>query len=48
LYGEPLPPAKWSLGRWGVPVNVVALLFELFSTVISFFPLFAEVDGKSM
>jgi choline transport protein len=48
LYGEPLPPARWSLGRWAVPVNVVALLFELFSTVISFFPLFAKVDGKSM
>jgi choline transport protein len=48
LYGDPLPPARWSLGRWAVPVNVVALLFELFSTVISFFPLFAKVDGKSM
>jgi choline transport protein len=48
LYGDPLPPARWSLGRWGVPVNVVALLFELFSPGISFFPLFAKVDGKSM
>jgi choline transport protein len=48
LYGDPLPPARWSLGRWAVPINVVALLFELFSTVISFFPLFAQVDGKSM
>jgi choline transport protein len=48
LYGDPLPPARWSLGRWAVPINVVALLFELFSTVISFFPLFAKVDGKSM
>jgi len=48
LYGELLPPARWSLGRWAVPINIVALLFELFSTVISFFPLFAKVDGKSM
>jgi len=48
LYGERLPPARWSLGRWGVGVNVVALCFELFSTVVSFFPLFAKVDAKSM
>jgi len=48
LYGEPLPPARWSLGRWAVPINVVAVLYEVFSTVISFFPLFAKVDAKSM
>lgn len=48
LYGEPLPPARWSLGRWGVPINIIAVLYELFSTIISFFPLFAKVDAKSM
>lgn len=47
-YGEPLPPARWSLGRWAVPVNIIAVLYELFSTVISFFPLFAKVDAKGM
>jgi len=31
-----------------VPINVVAVLYEVFSTVISFFPLFAKVDAKSM
>ena len=48
LYGEPLPPARWSLGRWAVPINIIAVLYELFSTVISFFPLFAKVDAKGM
>jgi choline transport protein len=48
LYGDPLPPARWSLGRWGVPINIIALLYEVFSTVISFFPLFAKVDAKMM
>jgi hypothetical protein len=48
LYGKPLPPARWSLGRWAVPVNIIAVLYELFSTVISFFPLFAKVDAKGM
>lgn len=40
LYGEPLPPPRWSLGKWGVPINVIAVLYEIFTTVISFFPLF--------
>lgn len=48
VYGDPLPPARWSLGKWGVGVNVVALVYEFFSTVISFFPLFARVDAKMM
>ena len=40
LFGDPLPPARWSLGKLGVPINVVALLYQAFATVISFFPLF--------
>ena len=40
LFGEPLPPARWSLGKFGVPTNIIALLYQSFSTVISFFPLF--------
>lgn len=48
LYGEPLPPARWSLGRYGVPINIFAVAYELFSTVISFFPLFAKVNAVMM
>lgn len=46
--GPPLPPARWSLGRWGVAINVVAFVYEVFSTIISFFPLVAKVDAKQM
>jgi choline transport protein len=48
LYGGPLPPARWSLGRYGVAINIIAVVYETFSVVISFFPLFAQVDAKSM
>jgi len=29
LYGAPLPPRQWSLGRYGLLINVCALLFLL-------------------
>ncbi|KAK6437770.1 hypothetical protein LTR95_006042 [Oleoguttula sp. CCFEE 5521] len=48
LYGDPLPHARWSLGRFGVPINIFALLYEMFATVICFFPLFASATAQSM
>ena len=29
LYGAPLPPRQWSLGRYGLAINICALLFLL-------------------
>lgn len=43
LYGAPLPPARWSLGRWGVPINAVGCAFEILVTIMSFFPLMSSV-----
>ncbi|WPH00004.1 GABA-specific permease [Acrodontium crateriforme] len=48
LFGEPLPEAKWSLGRWGVPINIVALLYQVFSFIMSFFPVYRAVTAASM
>ena len=49
LFGsEPLPHARWSLGRFGVWINGFALTYETFTVTISFFPLFADVTAKSM
>jgi len=45
LYGAPLPYARWSLGKWGVPINAVGCLFEILVTVISFFPLASTVTA---
>lgn len=48
LFGAPLPYARWSLGRYGVWINGFALLYEIFTVTISFFPLFADVTAQSM
>lgn len=48
LFGEPLPPARWSLGRWGVPINLIAMLYQILTTIISFFPIFARVNAQTM
>jgi choline transport protein len=39
IRGEPLLPSKFDLGRWGLPVNIVAVLFLLFSWIFCFFPI---------
>lgn len=36
--GEPLPHARWSLGRWGMPINVIAFLYSGFAIVFCCFP----------
>jgi hypothetical protein len=38
LGSEPLPPARWSLGRWGVPINVFALGYSAFVIVFCCMP----------
>ncbi|OAQ98391.1 hypothetical protein LLEC1_05271 [Akanthomyces lecanii] len=35
---EALPPAKWSLGAWALPVNVIAICYLLLVFIIAFFP----------
>jgi choline transport protein len=39
IRGEPLLPSKFDLGRWGLPINVIAVLFLLFSWIFCFFPI---------
>lgn len=38
LRGEPLLPARWSLGRWGGLVNDISLIFLGIIFIFSFFP----------
>jgi amino acid transporter len=42
---EALPPARWSLGRWGVPVNAFACLYSTFAIIFSCFPVSLPVDA---
>ncbi|KAF2088825.1 amino acid transporter [Saccharata proteae CBS 121410] len=38
LKGEYLPPARWSLGRWGLPINAFGFFYAGFVLVFSCFP----------
>lgn len=44
IKGEPLPPARWSLGRFGLPINAFALLYSAFIIVFSCFPTNLPID----
>ncbi|WPH04602.1 GABA-specific permease [Acrodontium crateriforme] len=48
LFGSPLPPTKWSLGRYGVAINAFAFFYQVFSTIIGFFPTTAHTTAKDM
>lgn len=49
LYGGcRLPPAPWSLGRLGVFINAISVLYLGFITVISYFPVFSQVTPNGM
>lgn len=41
---ETLPPADFSLGKWGIPLNIVAVAWSLFSFFWGFWPMSTPVD----
>jgi choline transport protein len=45
---QPLLPSAFSLGIWGLPVNLGALAFIIVATVISFFPAMANPTPQTM
>lgn len=48
IRGDPLPRARWSLGRAGLPCNVIAVGFLILVYVFTFFPLATPVEPSSM
>ncbi|QDS73034.1 hypothetical protein FKW77_009325 [Venturia effusa] len=48
LRGEPLPPSRFSLGKFAIPLNVVSLLYITFALIMSFFPTAKAVTAQSM
>lgn len=38
LRGQPLLPSKMALGKWGLPINIVSLIFCAIIYVFAFFP----------
>jgi hypothetical protein len=47
LRGERLPPARWSLGRYAVVINVFAFFYCGFAVVFSCFPSTLPVDTST-
>ena len=45
---RPLPAARWSLGRYGLPINIAAVLFLLVIYLFAFFPLATPVTAETM
>ena len=48
LSGEPIEFGPWNMGRWGLAVNVYAVLYSIIVTVFSFFPPATPVTAVSM
>lgn len=47
LKGQELPPARWSLGRLGLPVNMFAFFYAAFVLVFCCFPVSVPVDLRT-
>ncbi|KIW03865.1 uncharacterized protein PV09_05162 [Verruconis gallopava] len=47
LQGRPLPPARWSLGRWGIWINGFAFFYSIFAIVFACFPSELPVDPST-
>jgi len=43
-----LSPAVWSLGKWGVPVNIFSILFLTFTSIFLLFPPYQPVTAANM
>jgi amino acid transporter len=48
LRGQPLPPHRWSLGKYGLAINIGALVFVLPLFIFAMFPVTAEVELETM
>jgi len=48
LYGAPLPSRRWSLGNFGLPINILAILFLIPVWFFTFWPLATPVFAKTM
>lgn len=48
LRKEPLPPARFSLGRYGIAINAFATVYVIVSAVDSFFPVTVPTDAENM
>lgn len=45
---ETLPPVHWSLNKWGIPVNVIGLVYAVYAFFWSFWPIFWNPDAAEV
>jgi choline transport protein len=48
LRKEPLPPARFTLGRYGTAINAFATIYVIVSAVALFFPVTVPTDAENM
>lgn len=48
LYGPPLPERRWSLGRFGLVINIFAFFYGLFAIAFIVLPSTPTVTGETM
>ncbi|KAE8342761.1 hypothetical protein BDV24DRAFT_162292 [Aspergillus arachidicola] len=44
----PLPASRWSLGRFGIPINILALVYASWAFFWSFWPVNREVTAETL
>ncbi len=48
VHPETLPPVFWSLGKWGVPINVLGLTYAIFAFFWAFWPIFWKPTAEEV
>ncbi|RMZ88889.1 hypothetical protein DV736_g3889, partial [Chaetothyriales sp. CBS 134916] len=48
IFGKPLPSRRWSLGRWGLPINIISLCFTTPMLFFYVWPLYHPVTAQNM
>jgi choline transport protein len=43
---QTLPPVYWSLGKWGVPVNSIALTYAVYAFFWAFWPIYWHPNAE--
>jgi choline transport protein len=46
-YPETLPKARWSLGRFGLPINILGLIYAVWSFFWSFWPNAHDITAQN-
>lgn len=46
--GEPLPACRWSLGKYGMAINIASMAFLLPMFVFAFFPIATPIEAETM